>query len=74
MIRAAHRSGLAVHVWTIDEPAEMRAEQPWAYNWSAAPAFDRASCQELAEGLLRELTRMGVTKPMRFIPGANALG
>jgi hypothetical protein len=26
----------------------------------------------LAEGLRRELTRMGVTKTMRFDPGANA--
>ena len=28
--------------------------------------------QELADGVLRELTRLGVTKPMRFTPGANA--
>jgi hypothetical protein len=37
-----------------------------------APLFERAACQELADSLLRELTRMGVTKPMRFAPGANA--
>jgi glycerophosphoryl diester phosphodiesterase len=24
-VRAAHRAGLHVHVWTINEPAEMRA-------------------------------------------------
>ena len=36
--------------------------------------FDSVSCQQLAEGLLRELTRMGVTKPMRYTPGANAEG
>src|SRR5437764_2803 len=58
----------------VDEPEEMRGQQPWAYNWSAAPSFDRLSCQQLAEGLLRELTRMGVTKPMRYTPGANAEG
>jgi diadenosine tetraphosphate (Ap4A) HIT family hydrolase len=58
----------------VDEPEDMRGEQPWAYNWAAAPAFDRAACQPLAEGLLRELKRMGVTKPMRFTPGANADG
>ena len=58
----------------VDEPQEMRGEQPWAYDWSAAPTFERASCQQLAESLLRELTRLGVTKPMRFTPGANAAG
>src|SRR6267143_5721948 len=58
----------------VDEPEALRGAQPWAYNWSAAPAFERASCQELAENLLRELTRLGVTKPMRFNPGANADG
>lgn len=58
----------------MDEPERMRAEQPWAYDWSAAPRFDRPSSRELAESLLRELTRMGVTKPMRFTPGSNAAG
>jgi diadenosine tetraphosphate (Ap4A) HIT family hydrolase len=56
----------------LDEPEGLRTEQPWAYDWSAAPAFERASFQELAEGVLRELSRMGVTKPMRYSPGANA--
>jgi len=37
-----------------------------------APAFERASFQELADGVLRELSRLGVTKPMRYTPGANA--
>jgi diadenosine tetraphosphate (Ap4A) HIT family hydrolase len=58
----------------LDEPQALRGAQPWAYDWSAAPAFERASCRELAESLLRELSRMGVTKPMRFNPGANADG
>jgi diadenosine tetraphosphate (Ap4A) HIT family hydrolase len=58
----------------VDEPEALRGAQPWAYDWSAAPLFERASCQELAENLLRELTRLGVTKPMRFNPGANADG
>ena len=56
----------------LDEPEKLRTDHPWAYNWNAAPAFDRAAYQELAETLRRELTRMGVTKPMRFDPGANA--
>jgi diadenosine tetraphosphate (Ap4A) HIT family hydrolase len=56
----------------LDEPQALRSAQPWAYDWAAAPAFERAGCQELADGVLRELTRLGVTKPMRFTPGANA--
>jgi len=68
----------ALHAHVIpryaDEPEALRAAQPWAYDWQAAPAFERAACQDLAEALLRELTRLGVTKPMRFTPGANADG
>ncbi len=56
----------------VDEPEDMRAAHPWAYDWNAAPAFDRASMADLAESLRRELGRMGVTKPMRFTPGENA--
>jgi len=56
----------------LDEPERFRTAHPWTYDWEAAPAFDRASFAELAETLRRELTRMGVTKPMRFDPGANA--
>ena len=66
----------ALHTHVIpryaDEPDPLRTSHPWAYDWDAAPLFDRASYQDLADGLLRELTRMGVTKPMRFSPGANA--
>ena len=66
----------ALHAHVIpryaDEPDKLRTSHPWAYNWEAAPLFDRATYQDLAEGLLRELTRMGVTKHMRFSPGANA--
>jgi diadenosine tetraphosphate (Ap4A) HIT family hydrolase len=66
----------ALHAHVIprytDEPEALRSEQPWAYDWAAAPAFERTMCQELADGVLRELTRLGVTKPMRFIPGVNA--
>ncbi|MBS0365083.1 MAG: hypothetical protein JSR67_04565 [Proteobacteria bacterium] len=58
----------------LDEPAALRTAQPWAYDWQAAPRFDRTRETELAQALLRELTRLGVTKPMRFDPGANAAG
>lgn len=56
----------------LDEPEPYRTQHPWAYDWDATPAFDRAGCQELADNLLRELTRLGVTKPMRYNPGENA--
>jgi diadenosine tetraphosphate (Ap4A) HIT family hydrolase len=56
----------------LDEPEPLRSLHPWAYDWKAAPLFDRGAFQELAESVLRELARLGVTKPMRFGPGANA--
>jgi len=66
----------ALHAHVIpryaDESEKLRTAHPWAYDWDAAPLFSRVAYQELAEGLRRELTRMGVTKPMRFDPGANA--
>jgi diadenosine tetraphosphate (Ap4A) HIT family hydrolase len=68
----------ALHAHVIprysDEADKLRTAQPWAYDWEAAPAFDRTAYQELADSLRRELTRMGVTKQMRFDPGANANG
>jgi len=58
----------------LDEPAALRTGHPWMYDWKAAPLFERGACAELADALLRELERLGVTKPMRFAPGANAPG
>jgi diadenosine tetraphosphate (Ap4A) HIT family hydrolase len=58
----------------LDEPEPLRTQQPWAYDWQAAPLFERASCAELADSVQRELTRLGVTKPMRYTPGSNAEG
>jgi diadenosine tetraphosphate (Ap4A) HIT family hydrolase len=55
-----------------DEPEALRTAHPWAYDWQAAPMFERGAFQELADNLRRELTRMGVTKTMRYEPGANA--
>ena len=67
----------ALHTHVIpryaDEPDKLKVSHPWSYDWEAAPLFDRATYKDLAEGLQRELTRMGVTKPMRFQPGANAI-
>lgn len=66
----------ALHAHVIpryaEEPVERLTAHPWTYDWGAAPAFDRAALAPLAEKLRAELTRMGVTKPMRFDPGANA--
>ena len=66
----------ALHAHVIprygDEPEALRTAHPWAYDWTAAPAFERGAYHELAGNLLRELTRLGVTKPMRYDPGANA--
>jgi diadenosine tetraphosphate (Ap4A) HIT family hydrolase len=62
----------ALHAHVIprysDEPEALRISHPWAYDWEAAPRFDRASSSELAAALRRELTRMGITKPMRYDP------
>lgn len=55
-----------------EEPEALRTTHPWAYDWEKAPAFERAAYHDLAEALHRELARMGVTKPMRFDPGANS--
>jgi diadenosine tetraphosphate (Ap4A) HIT family hydrolase len=54
----------------VDEPAALRTAHPWAYDWPAAPAYDREGFRELAEALRKELARMGVTKTMRYDPGA----
>jgi diadenosine tetraphosphate (Ap4A) HIT family hydrolase len=54
-----------------EEPEALRTQQPWAYDWSAAPKFERAAYQDLAEGVHRELVRMGVAKHMRHDPGAR---
>jgi diadenosine tetraphosphate (Ap4A) HIT family hydrolase len=66
----------ALHAHVIpryaEEPQALRTAHPWAYDWQAAPLFDRAEYAALSEALRRELTRMGVTKPMRYDPGANA--
>src|SRR3974390_116186 len=32
-----------------DEPEALRTAQPWAYDWAAAPAFERSRFRELAQ-------------------------
>ncbi len=66
----------ALHAHVIpryaEEPEALRTAHPWAHDWQAAPRFERNEYAALSEALRRELTRMGVTKPMRYDPGANA--
>ena len=66
----------ALHTHVIpryaDEPEPQRTSHPWSYDWTKAPPFDPAVHQDLAESLLKELTRMGVSKTMRYAPGENA--
>lgn len=67
----------ALHAHVIpryaDEPEPLRTAHPWAHDWQSAPRFEPRSCAELAEGVRRELTRLGVAKPMRYAPGSRAL-
>ena len=66
----------ALHAHVIpryaDEPESLRSSHPWAYDWSAAPAFDRDGCAQLAGQLRRDLARLGATRPMRFDPWTEA--
>ena len=52
-----------------DEADELRTQHPWAYDWLAATPYEPAAFEELAEAIRRELTRMGVSRPMRYAPG-----
>jgi hypothetical protein len=58
----------AARVIRLDEP-EPRTQQPWAYDWNTA-LFERGAVRT-DRGVLRRLTRLGVTKPANH-PGANA--
>src|SRR5580704_6445788 len=40
-----------------DEPAAMRSQHPWAYDWKRAPQFDPAQDAELAGALRGEVMR-----------------
>ena len=53
-------------------PNRCARSSPGRTTGTRAALFERGAVQDLADGVLRELTRLGVTKPMRFHPGANA--
>jgi diadenosine tetraphosphate (Ap4A) HIT family hydrolase len=40
-----------------DEPAALRSQHPWAYDWNRAPLFDPAQEAELAGALRGEVMR-----------------
>jgi len=40
-----------------NEPPALRTQQPWAYDWDAAPLFDPRTHAELAAALRAELAR-----------------
>ena len=42
-----------------DEPAALRVQHPWAYDWNAAPLFEAQALQDLAAALRGELARRG---------------
>jgi len=41
------------------EPEHLRTQQPWAYDWNAAPAFDAAAAAPLIKALRIELAQLG---------------
>jgi diadenosine tetraphosphate (Ap4A) HIT family hydrolase len=42
-----------------NEPEHMRAQHPWAYDWSAAPRFDPMAASPLVRTLRAELAHLG---------------
>ncbi|MBC8027146.1 MAG: HIT domain-containing protein [Steroidobacteraceae bacterium] len=44
------------------EPEAMQKQQPWAYDWNAAPVFDAGTSALLANSLRAELARLGVLR------------
>lgn len=41
------------------EPEHLRTQQPWAYDWNAAPAFDAVAATPLIKALRVELAQLG---------------
>jgi diadenosine tetraphosphate (Ap4A) HIT family hydrolase len=52
----------ALHAHVIpryhDEPAGLRTDQPWAYDWDAAPAFDPDQHRDLRDRIHAALARI----------------
>lgn len=57
----------ALHAHVIpryrNEPEAMRTQQPWAYDWTCAPAFDASAFAPLMRALRAELDALGVLRP-----------
>jgi diadenosine tetraphosphate (Ap4A) HIT family hydrolase len=44
------------------EPDNLRTQQPWAYDWNAAPPFDADAAAPLMNSLRAELAQLGVLR------------
>jgi diadenosine tetraphosphate (Ap4A) HIT family hydrolase len=44
------------------EPDHLRTQQPWAYDWNAAPVFDADATAPLMNSLRAELAQLGVLR------------
>jgi diadenosine tetraphosphate (Ap4A) HIT family hydrolase len=56
----------ALHAHVIpryrSEPENMRTQQPWAYDWNAAPAFDLNAAAPLVKALRGQLAELGALR------------
>jgi diadenosine tetraphosphate (Ap4A) HIT family hydrolase len=44
------------------EPEALRTQQPWAYDWNAAPGFDPVAAAPLVRSLRAELAKLGALR------------
>jgi diadenosine tetraphosphate (Ap4A) HIT family hydrolase len=44
------------------EPEALRTQQPWAYDWNAAPVFDPVAAAPLLKALRAELAKLGALR------------
>jgi diadenosine tetraphosphate (Ap4A) HIT family hydrolase len=52
-----------VHPRYTDEPEALRTDNPWAYDWSQAAAFDLTLHGALLDAIRHELTRRSPQRP-----------